>query len=53
MAEHIYMIHQGTIKLFAENGYPFKIYRDGDVFGEADCLTGIRRNGTAIAVTYC
>jgi len=47
------MIHKGTVKLFAENGYPFKIYKDGDAFGEADSLSGIRRNGTAIAVTYC
>jgi len=53
VAEYIYMIQQGTVKLFAENGYPFKIYKDGDVFGEADSLCGIRRNGTAIAVTSC
>ena len=24
VAEYIYMVHSGTVKLFAENGYSFK-----------------------------
>lgn len=46
------MIHTGEVKLFAENGYYFKIYNDGDTFGDADTLCGIRRNGSAVATTH-
>jgi len=50
LSEMIYFIHSGHVKLFAENQYPFKVYRPGDVFGESEVFCNLRRNGTAIVI---
>lgn len=43
----MYLIHSGTAKIYAENGYAFATFRKGENFGESEVLTGIRRNGSA------
>lgn len=53
ISESIYLIYKGTVKLYAENGYPFAIYRKGDTFGDIDVFCGTRRNGTAITTEDC
>lgn len=53
MSETLFLIHKGTVKLIAENNYPFAMYRSGDHFGFVDMFSGIRRNGTAQASEDC
>jgi signal-transduction protein with cAMP-binding, CBS, and nucleotidyltransferase domain len=43
------LINKGTVKLIAENNFPFAIYKTGEHFGLADMLSGVKRNGTAQA----
>ena len=47
LAEAMYFVNSGNVKLYAENGFPFATFRKGDNFGEQDCLLGMRRNGSA------
>lgn len=47
LADGMYFIYAGTVKIYAENGYSFATFRKGENFGETDVLTGMRRNGTA------
>ena len=49
-ADAVYLIHQGYVKLFAENDFPFQVYRQGDSFGDVDIFCNQRRNGTAKAM---
>lgn len=53
LSEHLFIIHKGTVKLYADNGYPFSQYKSGMHFGDADLLCGTRRNGTAKASEDC
>ena len=53
LSETLFLIHKGTVKLIAENNFPFEMYRGGDHFGFADMFSGIRRNGTAQAADDC
>lgn len=50
LAVNFYMLHTGQVKLYAQNGYPFITYREGDHFGESDCLLGESRDSKAVAV---
>lgn len=52
-SETIYLVFKGQVKLFAENGYAFAVFRKGDHFGETDVFCGTRRNGTATAQDIC
>ena len=47
LSDNMYLIHKGTVKLYAENDYPFAQYKNGAHFGEADMFCGTTRNGTA------
>jgi len=47
LAETIYFIQKGDVKIYAENDFYFAVYRSGDTFGDADVFCGTRRNGTA------
>jgi CRP-like cAMP-binding protein len=49
----LYLIHKGSVKLYAENGYPFVQYKQGDQFGECDLLCNTRRLGSAQASENC
>lgn len=53
LAETMFMIHKGTVKLYADNGFPFSQYMAGMHFGDADMLCETRRNGTASASENC
>jgi len=50
LADGMYFIYSGTVKIYAENGFSFATFRKGENFGETDILTGMRRNGTARTV---
>ena len=43
----MYLIHSGTVKIYAENGFAFATFRKGMNFGDSEILIGMRRNGTA------
>ena len=47
LCEAMFMIHSGSVKLYAENGYPFAQYISSKTFGEVEVILNIRRNGTA------
>jgi len=47
LADTMYLIHSGVVKIYAENGFAFATFRKGMNFGESEILTGMRRNGTA------
>lgn len=49
LSTSFYMIHDGIIKLYADNGLPFKVFKKGSQFGQTEMVVGIRRNGTARA----
>ena len=49
----MFLIHKGTVKLYAENGYPFIQFKNGQHFGDVDLFCGIRRNGTAQTTEEC
>lgn len=53
LADSIFLVYKGVVKLYAENGYPFAIYRKGETFGDIDVFCGTRRNGTAITTEDC
>lgn len=52
-SETVYLIYAGQVKLLAENGFAFALFRKGDHFGETDVFCGTRRNGTAQAQDNC
>ncbi len=47
ISESIYFIETGQVRLYAENGFPFQIYKYGETFGDTDVFCELRRNGTA------
>ena len=47
LSETLFLIHKGSVRLLAENNFPFAVYKAGDYFGFADMFSGVRRNGTA------
>ena len=49
----MYLIHKGFVKLYAENDFPFAVYRISTTFGDIDIFCNQRRNGTAKAMEYC
>ena len=49
-ANTIYLIHDGYVKLLAENGQSFCVYRLGNNFGDTEVILGLKRNGTAKAM---
>jgi signal-transduction protein with cAMP-binding, CBS, and nucleotidyltransferase domain len=53
LSETMFLIHKGTVKLYAENGYPFIQFKNGQHFGDVDLFCGIRRNGTAQTTEEC
>lgn len=50
LSDTMFFIHKGTVKLYAENDFPFETYVEGQVFGFTDLICGMRRNGTARAM---
>lgn len=52
-ADSIYLIYKGAVRLYAENDYPFMVFRSGNTFGDIDIFCGTRRNGTAITSEDC
>eukprot|EP00347_Sterkiella_histriomuscorum_P010858 403374655 len=52
LAENIYFIQKGQIKLYTNQGYPYKTYTDGDLFGDNDTLLNLPRDSKAIAHTH-
>jgi len=53
LSEAVYIIYKGTVKLYAENGFPFSTFTNGQHFGDVDTFCGIKRNGIAIAMEEC
>eukprot|EP00351_Strombidinopsis_sp_SopsisLIS2011_P005188 CAMPEP_0116870460 /NCGR_PEP_ID=MMETSP0463-20121206/373_1 /TAXON_ID=181622 /ORGANISM="Strombidinopsis sp, Strain SopsisLIS2011" /LENGTH=171 /DNA_ID=CAMNT_0004507029 /DNA_START=882 /DNA_END=1397 /DNA_ORIENTATION=+ len=52
-AENIYIVHQGEVKMYAVNGFPYHTYKIGDVFGDADCFLNEPRDSKAAAAIPC
>ena len=52
-ANSMYLIHQGYVKLYAENDFPFAVFRVGHHFGDVDIFCSQKRNGTAKAMDSC
>ena len=50
LANTIYLINEGYVKLFAENGFAFSSYRGGSNFGDSEVILAIKYNGTAKAM---
>lgn len=50
-ANSIYLLHSGYVKLLAENGHAFSIYRNGSNFGDSEVILGLKTNGTAKAMS--
>ena len=52
-ASALYLISNGTVKLYAENDYPFAVYRTCASFGDVDILCHQVHNGTAKSLDFC
>lgn len=52
-ANSMYLIHMGYVKLYAENDFPFGVFRQGHQFGDIDIFCNQKRNGTAKAMDIC
>ena len=50
-SEILFMINQGTVKLYTYNGYAFAQYTNGEHFGDSELFAGIDRIGSAQAAT--
>jgi len=48
----MFFINKGLIKAFAENDFPFAVYRTGNCFGHVEILLGQKRNGKACAMQF-
>lgn len=53
LSEYIFLLHKGRVNLYAQNGFPFASFKNGETFGDADALTGHSRCGTAKVLTKC
>lgn len=53
LATGFYLVHKGYIRLLAENGMAFAVYRSGTTFGDIEVILGQKRNGTAKAMDFC
>ena len=53
LSDTMFFIHKGIVKLYADNDFPFVTYEEGRVFGFTDLICGLRRNGTARAMSDC
>ena len=47
------MIYIGEVKLYASNNFPFAKYKEGQIFGDSDCLLNETRDSKATANTDC
>lgn len=52
-SENSYMIYKGEVSLYAQNGYAFISYGEGDVLGDSDALLDEVRDSKAIAQDNC
>lgn len=52
-SEEIYFIKQGKVKIFAKNGFPYLLCKDGQHFGEVEVIYKEPRVGKAVAQTDC
>lgn len=50
-SEEIYLIKQGKVKLFAQNGFAYISIKDGEHFGDYEVIFNEPREGKAVAVT--
>lgn len=48
-SENFYMIFKGRVSLYAQNGYTFITYSEGDLLGDSDALLEQVRDSKAIA----
>ena len=48
-SENVYMIYKGRVSLYAQNGYAFVSYGEGDLLGDSDALLDEVRDSKAIA----
>lgn len=48
-SENIFMIYKGRVSLYAQNGYVFTSYGEGDLLGDSDALLDEVRDSKAIA----
>ena len=48
-SENIFMIYKGRVSLYAQNGYVFMSYGEGDLLGDSDALLDEVRDSKAIA----
>jgi len=43
----MYLIHKGSVKLYATNDMPFASFNIGNSFGEPEMILNYKRNGIA------
>lgn len=48
-SENMYMIFKGRVSLYAQNGYVFTSYSEGDLLGDSDALLDEVRDSKAVA----
>ena len=48
-SENMYMIFKGRVSLYAQNGYVFTSYGEGDLLGDSDALLDEVRDSKAVA----
>ena len=47
VANTVYFIQTGVVKIFTQNGFSFETYSKGCTFGDAEVFTYLKRIGTA------
>ena len=53
IAESIYFIFKGSVRLVTENGVTFTAYKAGDIIGDSEALFGDLRDSKAVAAESC
>lgn len=53
IAESIYMIFKGSVRLVTENGVTFTVFKQGDIIGDSEALFGNLREAKAVAAESC
>lgn len=46
-AGNFYLLEEGHVKLYAQNGFTFSSYKQGDIFGDSDSFLGELRDSKA------
>jgi CRP-like cAMP-binding protein len=53
IAESIYMIYKGSVRMMTENGVQFIIYKRGEIIGDSEALFESLRDSKAVAAETC